>query len=119
MVGAMRLRLRPRPSPIWRQQQFVRFWLGESISMIGSSVTGFALPLVAVITLEATPGEMGVLRALGAAPAILLGLFAGVWVDRVSRKGLLISTGLLAAALIASIPVGHALIPPLSFEHLI
>jgi MFS family permease len=118
MGGAMRLPKRPRLSPIWGQRQFVRFWLGESISMIGSSVTGFALPLVAVITLEATPGEMGVLRAVGAAPAILLGLFAGVWVDRVSRKGLLISTGLIAAALTASIPVAHAL-AALSFEHLI
>jgi MFS family permease len=117
MVGAMRLRLRPRPSPIWRQQQFVRFWLGESISMIGSSVTDFALPLVAVITLQATPGQMGVLRAMGAAPGILLGLFAGVWVDRVSRKRLLISTGLIAAALIASIPIAYAL-GPLSLGHL-
>jgi MFS family permease len=116
-MKAMRLRL--RPSPIWRQKQFVRFWLGESISMIGSSVTGFALPLVAVITLQATPSEMGLLRAVGAAPGILIGLFAGVWVDRVSRKGLLISTGLIAAALIASIPVAHALRPPVSFEHLI
>ncbi|HEX5937833.1 MAG TPA: MFS transporter [Actinomycetota bacterium] len=114
MVGTMRL----RPSPIWRQKQFMRFWLGESISMIGSSVTGFALPLVAVITLEVSPGEMGLLRAVGAAPAILIGLFAGVWVDRVSRKGLLISTGLIAAALIASIPFAHAL-GPLSFEHLL
>ena len=117
MVGAMRPRL--RPSPIWRQKRFVRFWLGESISMIGSSVTDFALPLVAVITLQVTPSEMGLLRAVGAAPGILIGLFAGVWVDRVSRKGLLISTGLIAAALIASIPVAHALRPPLSFEHLI
>ncbi len=115
MGDAMRLL---RPSPIWHQRQFVRFWLGESISMVGSSVTSFALPLVAVITLEATPGEMGVLRAVGAAPAILLGLFAGVWVDRVSRKGLLISTGLIAAGVIASIPVAHAF-GSLSFEHLI
>jgi MFS family permease len=117
MVGAMHLR-RPRLSPIWRQQQFVRFWLGESISMVGSSVTDFALPLVAVITLEATPSEMGLLRAVGAAPGILLGLFAGVWVDRVSRKGLLISTGLVAGLLIASIPIAYAL-GPLSFEHLV
>ena len=56
MVGAMRWLRRPRPSPIWRERQFLRFWLGESISMIGSSVTDFALPLVAVITLEVTPG---------------------------------------------------------------
>jgi MFS family permease len=114
----MRLPKRPRPSPIWGQRQFVRFWLGETISMIGSSVTGFALPLVAVITLEATPGQMGVLRAVSAAPAIVLGLAAGVWVDRVSRKGLLISTGLIAAALTATIPMAHVL-GALSFEHLI
>jgi MFS family permease len=105
-------------SSIWRERQFVRFWVGESISMIGSSVNGFALPLVAVITLHATPGQMGVLRAVGAAPAILLGLVAGVWVDRVSRKGLLISTGLIAAALVATIPVAQAL-DALTLGHLI
>lgn len=114
----MRVFRRPRFSPIWRERQFVRFWLGESISMIGSSVTDFALPLVAVITLEATPSEMGVLRGVGAAPGILIGLLAGVWVDRVSRKRLLIWTGLLAAALISSIPIAYAL-GPLSFGHLI
>jgi MFS family permease len=118
MVGAMRVLRGLRPSPVWRQRQFVRFWVGESISMIGSSVTDFALPLVAVITLEVSPSEMGLLRAVGAAPEIVIGLFAGVWVDRVSRKGLLISTGLVAAALVASIPVAYAL-GPLSFEHLV
>src|SRR5919109_2193220 len=118
MVGAMRGPLYPFRSPIWRQRQFVRFWFGESVSMIGSSVTSFALPLVAVITLEATPSQMGILRAMGAAPAILLGLFAGVWVDRVSRKGLLISTGLIAAVVIASVPVAYVL-GPLSLAHLI
>jgi MFS family permease len=112
----MRL-FRPRPSPIWRQQPFVRFWLGQSISMVGSSVSDFALPLVAVITLQVTPGQMGVLRALGAAPGVLLGLFAGVWVDRVSRKRLLITTELLAAAIVASVPVAHVL-GSLSLTHL-
>src|SRR5919109_1468139 len=118
MVGAMRGPLYPFRSPIWRQRQFVRFWFGESVSMIGSSVTNFALPLVAVITLEVSPSQMGLLRGLGAAPGILIGLFAGVWVDRVSRKALLISTALIAAALVASIPVAYVL-GPLSFGHLI
>src|SRR5919108_1931010 len=118
MVGAMRGPLHPFRSPIWRQRQFVRFWFGESVSMIGSSVTNFALPLVAVITLEVSPSQMGLLRGLGAAPGILIGLFAGVWVDRVSRKGLLISTGLIAAAVIASVPVAYVL-GPLSLAHLI
>jgi MFS family permease len=118
MVGAMRLSVRPFRSPIWRQRQFVRFWFGQSISMVGSSVSDFALPLVAVITLEVTPSQMGTLRALGAAPGILLGLFAGVWVDRISRKRLLITAELLAAALVASVPVAYAL-GSLSLSHLV
>jgi MFS family permease len=118
MVGAMQLLRRPFRAPIWRQRQFTRFWLGESISMIGSSVSDFAIPLVAVITLHAGPGQMGVLRAVGAAPGILLGLFAGVWVDRVSRQRLLISSELVAAALVTSVPVAYAL-GSLSFAHLV
>jgi len=105
----MRPARRPRLSAIWGQKRFVRFWLGESISMIGSGVSDFAVPVVAVITLHATPGQMGVLRAVGAAPGILLGLFAGVWVDRVSRQRLLIATELMAAALVASVPVSYAM----------
>jgi hypothetical protein len=65
---AMGLTLRGRVSEIWRQREFRRFWTGETISMLGSSVTIFALPLVAVITLHATPGQMGVLRAIRAGP---------------------------------------------------
>ena len=105
----MRLASRFRFSEIWGQPQFRRFWTGETISMVGSGVTDFALPLVAVITLHATPGQMGVLRAVGSAPGIFLGLLAGVWVDRVSRQRLLIATDLIAAALIASVPVSYAL----------
>jgi MFS family permease len=105
-MAAMRLRL--FRSPIWRQKPFVRFWLGQSISWVGSGVSDFAIPLVAVITLNATPGQMGVLRAVGAAPGIFLGLFAGVWVDRVSRQRLLITSELIAAALVVSVPIAYA-----------
>ena len=64
-MAAMRLRL--FRSPIWRQHPFVRFWLGQTISMIGSGVSDFAIPLVAVLTLQASPSQMGVLRAVGTA----------------------------------------------------
>src|SRR5437764_3378706 len=102
-------RLGIRFGEIWQRRQFRRFWIGETISVVGSSVTDFALPLVAVITLHATPGQMGVLRAIGAAPGIFLGLLAGVWVDRVSRQRLLIAADLIAAVLIASVPASYAL----------
>ena len=105
----MRITLRPRFSEIWKQRQFRRYWTGETISTIGSGVTDFALPLVAVITLHATPGQMGIMRAIGASPGIILGLFAGVWVDRVSRQRLLVATELIAAVLIAWVPISYAL----------
>src|SRR5205823_1900196 len=94
---------------IWRQREFRRYWTGETISGVGSSISDFALPLVAVITLHATPGQMGVMRALQSTPGIFLGLLAGVWVDRVSRQRLLIAINLIAAALIASVPISFAL----------
>jgi hypothetical protein len=72
---------RPRSSPIWRQRNFRLLWVGETISVLGSGISDFALPLVAVLTLHVTPGQLGVLRAFGAAPGIVIGLFAGVWVD--------------------------------------
>jgi MFS family permease len=118
MTRVMRSSPRLLRSPIWRQREFVRFWSGQTISMIGSSVSEFALPLVAVITLEVTPGQMGVIRAVGSAPGILLALFAGVWVDRVSRKRLLIVSELLAAGLVASVPVAFAL-GSLSVTHIV
>jgi len=105
----MRIALRDRASEIWRHRGFRRYWIGETISGVGSSITDFALPLVAVITLHATPGQMGVIRALGAAPGIFIGLLAGVWVDRVSRQRLLIALNLLAAVVIAAVPISYAL----------
>jgi MFS family permease len=105
----VRLSIRPRFSPIWKGRAFRRFWVGETISMIGSSLSMFALPLVAVVTLHVTPGQMGLIRAIGGAPAIVLGLLAGAWVDRMSRKRLLIGLNLAAAAVVVSVPISYAL----------
>lgn len=109
--------LRPRFSPIWKHRDFRRLWLGEAISEIGDSVTGFALPLVAVVTLHVTPGQMGVIRALGSVPTIFVGLIAGAWIDRVSRQRLLIALNFAAAAFVASVPIAHAF-GALSLGHL-
>jgi MFS family permease len=100
--------VRRRLSPIWRQRDFRLLWTGETISVLGSGISQFALPLVAVLTLHVSSGQLGLMRALGAAPGIVLGLLAGVWVDRVSRRRLLIGAELLAAVLVASIPVANA-----------
>ena len=104
----MRAFHRPRPSAIWRQRNFRLLWTGETISIVGSGVSDFALPLVAVLTLHVTPSQLGLMRAIGSAPGIVLGLLAGVWVDRLSRQRLLIVLNLIAAALMASVPIASA-----------
>jgi MFS family permease len=88
-----------------RDRNFLRLLIGETVSNLGSTISGFALAIVAVVILEATPGQMGLIRALGEVPAVALGLFVGLWVDRVSRRRLLVALNLLAAAAVASVPV--------------
>jgi MFS family permease len=93
------------PKSLWRNADFLKLWAGQTISLIGSEVTGLALPLTAVLILNATPAQMGVLGAVQYAPALLLGLFAGVWIDRVRRRPILIFADVGRALLLASIPV--------------
>jgi MFS family permease len=101
--------LRPRLSPIWRNRDFSRYWLAEAISGLGDSLTHFALPIVAAVTLQVTPGQMGLIRALGNVPNVAIGLLAGVWVDRVSRRLLLIALNGVAAILVISVPIAFVL----------
>jgi len=90
---------------LWRHPDFLKLWAGQTISLAGSQVTGLALPLTAILLLRANALEMGVLRAVQYAPFVLLSLVAGVWIDRVRRRRLLIMADYGRAALLASIPV--------------
>ena len=90
-------------------RDFLKLWAGETVSLIGSQVTMLALPLTAVLLLGAGPFEMGLLTAAGYAPFLLIGLFAGVWVDRRRRRPILIAANVGRAALLAAIPLAAAL----------
>ncbi|MEU0041267.1 MFS transporter [Streptomyces sp. NPDC006333] len=72
---------RPVPSSLWRDVDFRRLWTGQTASQLGEHASLVVLPLVAVLTLHASAGRLGVLRAVGQAPILLLSLFAGAWVD--------------------------------------
>jgi len=72
-------------------------------------VTTLALPLTAALTLGANAAQMGLLSAAQTSPAVLFGLFIGVWVDRVRRRPVLIAANLARALLIGSIPVAALL----------
>lgn len=73
---------RPAPSSLWRDADFRSLWVGQTASQLGEHASLVVLPLLAVLTLNAGAGELGVLRAVGQAPILLLSLFAGAWVDR-------------------------------------
>ncbi|HEX6508231.1 MAG TPA: MFS transporter [Chloroflexota bacterium] len=86
-----------------RQPSFLRLWAGQSISLLGSRVTMIALPLTAVFALHATAFEMGILTAAEPLAYLLVGLSAGAWVDRLSRRTVMIVADLGRAILLASI----------------
>jgi MFS family permease len=96
------------PSP-WRNPDFLKLWAGQTASEAGTLVGGVALPLVAVLTLNASPVEMGLLRTADILPAIAFSLFAGVWVDRLRRRPILIGVDLGRALLLATIPLAAVL----------
>jgi MFS family permease len=83
---------------------FAKFWLGQTISNLGSSVTVFALPLL-VFKLTGSPLNLGVTMAVSFVPYLLFGLVIGAWVDRLDRKRLMLVTDVARALLIATIPV--------------
>ncbi|MEJ8766957.1 MFS transporter [Oceanobacillus sp. HCA-5259] len=92
---------------LWKHADFMKFWTGETLAMFGSTIAAFVFPLVAAITLSATPMQMGLLNAAQFAPFLLVTLFAGVWIDRVRRKPLMIIANLLRAFLYLSIPLSY------------
>ncbi|MFD8418566.1 MFS transporter [Streptomyces sp. NPDC059668] len=73
---------RPAASSLWRDVDFRRLWTGQTASQLGEHASLVMLPLFAVVTLHASAGQLGLLRAVGQAPVLLLSLFVGAWVDR-------------------------------------
>jgi MFS family permease len=106
--------------PLLREnREFRRFWAAEASSLLGDQVGAIALPLVAVLALDASAAEMGYLVAAGLAPNLLFALHAGAWVDRRGRRRqVMIGADLGRAALIASIPLAYAF-DALTFGHLL
>lgn len=102
---------------LWQNDDFRKLWLGQTISLFGSAITSLALPLTAVLNLQATPAQMGFLRAAQFAPFLLIGLLAGVWVDRLPRRPILIGANLGNALLLGLIPM-TAVLGQLHIEYL-
>jgi len=90
---------------LWQYPDFLKLWAGQTISLLGDQISLLAIPLTAVVFLKATAFQMGLLIAAGSAPALLFALMAGVWVDRLRRRPVLILADLGRFLLLCLIPL--------------
>ena len=99
----------PEPPPLLRQPEFLKLWAAQSLSQLDDQVTLLALPLVAVLTLDASAAQMGFLVAAELLPHLFFSLLAGVWIERSQRRRhLMIVADLGRASLLASVPIAYA-----------
>ena len=93
---------------LWRHPDFLRLWSAQTISQFGSQVSQLALPLAAILILDASAFEVALLGTVEFLPFLLFALPAGVWVDRLRRKPILVLGDLGRAAALASVPIAYA-----------
>ena len=109
----------PAPAGLLRRHRdFRMLWIGETANKYGSAVTGLALPLIAVSTLHASTLQVSLLGAAGWLPWLLIGLPAGVWVDRLRCRPIMLAATTVSLLLYATVPLA-ALAGALTLWHLL
>jgi MFS family permease len=93
---------------LWRHRDFMKMWTGQTVSLLGSQITLLALPLAAILLFKASAFQVGLLSTAEFLPFVLFGLPAGVWVDRMRRKPVLVVADFGRFAVLGSIPLAHA-----------
>jgi MFS family permease len=91
--------------PLARHHDFARLWAAQTVSAFGSRITRTALPVIAILLVTADPVQIAILSALEVIPGVLVGLFAGGFIDRNQKRPLLVLSDIARAALVFSIPL--------------
>ncbi len=94
-----------RPGGLWRHRDFLSLWGAETISQFGTQVSLLALPFVAIIVLEESAFKIAALTSVEFLPFLLFTLPAGVWVDRLRRKPILVLGNVGRAVALLSVPI--------------
>ncbi len=92
---------------LWRRSDFLKLWSAETVSQFGTQISQLALPLAAIDVLHASAFEVAALTTVAFLPFLLVSLPAGVWVDRLPRRPILIAGDLARAGLLVSIPIAY------------
>jgi len=92
------------PFAVFQNRNFSLLWTGQLVSTIGSALTSLAASIY-IYRLTGSALSVGLMLMATAAPSLLVGLFAGVFVDRYDRKKIMITADILRAVLILLIPI--------------
>lgn len=98
----------PARRSLWHHRDFTLLWAAQTASQIGSQITFFAIPVIALTVLNASPTQVGLLVAAETLPFLLVSLPAGVWVDRWDRRRTMIFTDLGRMVVLAVLPLAFA-----------
>jgi MFS family permease len=93
---------------LWRHGDFMRLWSAQTISQFGTQFTVLALPLAAIVVLDASAFEVAVLGAVEWLPWLLFSLPVGAWVDRLRRRPILVLADIGRALALVSVPLAYA-----------
>ncbi|MBV9823463.1 MAG: MFS transporter [Actinobacteria bacterium] len=111
-----------RSGSLWRHGDFVKLWTAQTVSLVGTQVTALALPLTAILKLDASPVQIGLIGTMQFLPFLLVTLPAGAIVDRMRQLPVMVGTDLARAALLIAVPLaawtGHlslGLLYPVAF----
>jgi MFS family permease len=99
---------RERPPGLWRHRDFLLLWSGQAVSELGSDVTLLAVPLIAVVVLHASTFSVGLLATASTLPFMIIALPAGLVVDRLAKRPMLIACDASRLVVIGSVPVAAA-----------
>ncbi|GGE97493.1 MFS transporter [Mycetocola zhadangensis] len=92
-------------APLLKNRDFRLLLIGQTTSQLGAQVSGVAIPLLAVLTLDASPIELGLVTASSTLAFALIGLPAGAWLDRWRKLPVLVASDLIRALLLVTIPL--------------
>ncbi|MET0493576.1 MAG: MFS transporter [Actinoplanes sp.] len=98
-----------RRRSLWAVAEYRQLWMSQTTSLFGTGITLLALPLVALFALDASPFEIGLLWAVEYLPILLVGLPAGVWVERLPLRAVMIGADLVRAVALLAVPIALAL----------
>src|ERR1700710_2538803 len=94
-----------KPATLWHHAGFLRLWAAQTVSSFGARITREGLALASILTIDAKPLQLGILAALVTGPSILVGFFAGGFIDRSHKRTIMIAADFARTLVLMSVPI--------------